>query len=305
MGRRFGSDKQIDPVGPAGEPLGAYTAFDARAADFGELVLVTRPGAEADVGAVFVGALGDVPIRCVPQRYPFPPHTSPPVGRTRPWGTAHATLAAAATIDGSFAVANADDAYGLDALAALRRALSAAAPDEVVLVTYPAGDVLSSAGGVSRGWVRTNADGIVEVLEVHDLRRTHDGTLEGVTEEGETVELDQDTPVSMNLWGLTSGAVAALREGWVRFVHGLARAPDGPLLAEFGLSTALTELARAGRVTLRPVAGGMHWFGMTFADDRARVVARLAELHADGTYPPSLFRARVSATNTPDSESEP
>lgn len=294
MGTRFGGDKQTEPVGPAGEPLGAYTAFDARAAGFGELVLLTRPGAEEAVRTVFTEALGEsVPMRAVAQVHPFPDGTTAPEGRTRPWGTAHATLAAAATIDGPFAVANADDAYGREGLVALKAALDEADDGDVVLVTYPAGSVLSRYGGVSRGWVRRvpHQDGgdRVEVVEVHELRhRTGCAMLEGVTEKGAPVAFAPDTPVSMNLWGLTPGAVAALQDGWREFARSLDEHPSGPHRAEYALSTALTVLAAAGRIRLRPRTGGAHWFGMTFADDLPRVRARLRALHSDGTYPVRL-----------------
>lgn len=293
MGRRFGGDKQTEPVGPAGEPLGAYTAFDARAAGFGELVLLTRPGAEDAVTRVFVEALGDVPMRPVPQTYPPPRDARPPEGRVRPWGTAHAVLAAADGLGGPFAVANADDAYGREAMVALKAALDEAADGDVVLVTYPAGSVLSRHGGVSRGWVRrVPADGggdRVEVVEIHELRRrTGCAMLEGVTEKGAPVAFPPDTPVSMNLWGLTPGAVAALRDGWKHFARTLDEHPAGPDRAEYALSTALTGLAAVGRVRLRPRTGGTDWFGMTFADDLPRVRERLRALHRRGVYPPRL-----------------
>jgi hypothetical protein len=227
-------------------------------------------------------------------------------------------LAAAATLEGPFAVANADDAYGRDALVALRRAIDAAGGPvgEAVLVTYPAGRVLSAAGGVSRGWVRrmlrheamddrrdvgsvpadevaaragVRTTGPYEVIEVHHLRhRMGCAMLEGSTEGGAPVAFPPDTPVSMNLWGLTPRAVEALREGWADFARTLVGHPAGPLAAEFGLSTSLTALARAGRVRIRPVEGGTRWFGMTYPDDHPGVVAQLEALHADGTYPPTL-----------------
>jgi hypothetical protein len=214
-------------------------------------------------------------------------------------------------------VANADDAYGREAFEALRRALDHAVDGDAVLVTYPAGAVLSRHGGVSRGWVRRVPDpedgsggpgsgeaidrseedgeargrsiGHVEVVEVHDLRRRMGcAMLEGVTEAGAPVAFPSVTPVSMNLWGLTPGALAALSEAWEAFARTLDEHPAGPEKAEFQLSTALTQLAREGRVRLRPVPGGTRWFGMTFAEDLTTVRDRLRALHADGTYPARL-----------------
>jgi hypothetical protein len=293
MGRRFGGDKQVEPVGPNGEPLGAYTAFDALHAGFDEIVLVARPGAEGLVLETFRGALGErAPLRVVPQHLEGPTAGRAPPDRPRPWGTAHAALAAAQHIDGSFGIANADDAYGRDALVALRRALTRATPGVVALISYRASDVLSSEGGVSRGWIRQSSDGGVDVTEVHQLQASGSmGFLDGTTEAGVAVRLPSDAPVSMNLWGVTVEAVQALRAGWERFVQGLLETDGRYLDAEYGLSTALTALAREGLVDLCPEPGGTQWFGMTFAADRRLVGARLAALHAAGTYPVSLADA--------------
>lgn len=279
MGRRFGGAKQVEPVGPRGEPLGAYTAFDALGAGFGEVVLVARPGAEGEVGEVFGAALGPAaPIRALPQQLAASRERAFPPGRTRPWGTAHAVLAAAEGVAAPFAVANADDGYGRGALRALHTALTGAADGTAVLVTYPLGAVLSDHGGVSRGWVRAAAG---EVVELHDLRRAPGGErVRGRTEGGAEVELAPDTPVSMNLWGLTPAVVGALRTAW--------RAFGAPREGEFQLSTALTAIAATGRIRIAPHPGGEQWFGITWPDDLAQVRGAVEALHRSGAYPVSL-----------------
>lgn len=289
LGSRFGGAKQVEPVGPGGEPLGAYTAFDGLRAGFGEVVLLTRPGEEPGVRAVFEGALGaDAPLRTVPQRFALPDGVRAPATRDRPWGTGHALLSAAAATPGRIGVANADDGYGRGAMIALHRALASAADGDAVLVTYPLATVLSPHGGVSRGWVRTGASG-AEVVEVHDLERRSAGEgASGRTETGDAVVLPLDTPVSMNLWGLTPGAVAALRDEWARFVGDLDRHPAGPDRAEFQLSTALTALAHRGRLRIVPQEGGSGWFGITWPDDLARVREAVEALHRSGAYPVPL-----------------
>ncbi|MEI9970519.1 MAG: hypothetical protein WDM87_18600 [Terracidiphilus sp.] len=82
MGSRYGGLKQIDPVGPAGEPSLDYSIFDALRAGFGNLVFVIRKDIEQQfreiVGARFekrvavdyvFQALEDIPPRfTVPRR---------------------------------------------------------------------------------------------------------------------------------------------------------------------------------------------------------------------------------------------
>ena len=62
-----------------------------------------------------------------------------PAGRTKPWGTAHAALAARKVVDGPFAIINADDYYGPSAYEEIYSYLSAHEDGELyeyVMVGY-------------------------------------------------------------------------------------------------------------------------------------------------------------------------
>src|SRR5262245_49356703 len=120
VGSRYGGPKQIDRVGPAGATLIDYAVYDARRAGFDRTVLVVAEGREADMRE----AVGDRAARILPVAYAtqprgLPPGYDPAPGRTKPWGTGPATLAAAALLDGPFAVINADDFYGASSYQAL------------------------------------------------------------------------------------------------------------------------------------------------------------------------------------------
>ena len=113
VGSRYGGPKQIDRVGPGGATLLDYAAYDARRAGFERVVLVVREGTEQEMRE----AVGDRIARGIPVDYAvqdsaLPPGFAAPEGRRKPWGTGHATLCAAALVDGPFAVINADDFYG-------------------------------------------------------------------------------------------------------------------------------------------------------------------------------------------------
>ena len=110
VGSRYGGPKQIDRVGPGGASLIDYAIYDARRAGFARAILVVAEGREADMRE----AVGDRAARILPVAYAVQPRGLPPgyeaaPGRTKPWGTGPATLAAAAHLDGPFAVINADD----------------------------------------------------------------------------------------------------------------------------------------------------------------------------------------------------
>src|ERR1700692_513012 len=110
----YGSLKEIDPVGPHGETIIDYSIYDALRAGFGKVVFVIRK----DIEQAFKQAVGVRFEREIAVEYVFqeldrlPQGFSAPAGRTRPWGTLHAVLMASGTIDGPFAVINADDFYG-------------------------------------------------------------------------------------------------------------------------------------------------------------------------------------------------
>src|SRR6266566_2906964 len=176
IGSRFGGPKQLSPIGPCGETLLDYAIYDALRAGFSRAVLVIRKELAAllreHVSAVTGGAL---PVNYVEQRVPE--------GRVKPWGTAHAVLAARDAIAGPFAVCNADDFYGAAAYRLLAEHLTREpAPSVHALVGYRLDATLSEHGGVARAVASCGPDGLLtRLVEVRDVSRTNGGAIRGVT----------------------------------------------------------------------------------------------------------------------------
>jgi len=117
MGSRYGGLKQIDPVDDHGNIIIHYSLFDAHRAGFRTVVFVIKPELEETFKEV-IGpeAPEKMEIKYVHQIITdLPEGYTVPEGRTKPWGTAHAALAARKVVDGPFAIINADDYYGVDA----------------------------------------------------------------------------------------------------------------------------------------------------------------------------------------------
>ena len=117
MGSRYGGLKQIDAVGPHGEAIIDYSIYDAIRAGFGKVVFVIRH----EIESAFREAIGNKFAGRIAVEYAFQELDMLPDGyadlaanREKPWGTAHAVLAAASVISEPFAVINADDFYGQD-----------------------------------------------------------------------------------------------------------------------------------------------------------------------------------------------
>jgi hypothetical protein len=289
MGSRYGGMKQLEAVGPGGATLMEYSLYDARRAGFGDAVFVIREDMAEPFAALAATRFGTrLSWRTVIQRLAdVPSGVSIPTGRAKPWGTAHAVLAAAGAVRGPFAVLNADDFYGAAAFAALAhffREHEHDRPPIWAVVGYRLRDTLSEAGVVNRGVCRINADGWLEsVEEVVGLEPAPDSRYMGRGESG-PLRLDGDALVSMNLWGFTPAVVDVLREGFVEF-FGSPGAEDG----EYLLPTVIRQAMRRGACRVRVLEPGSRWFGMTHPADRPRVEAALRHLVAAGQYPERLW----------------
>ena len=156
MGSRYGGLKQLDPVGNHGQLIIDYSIYDARRAGFETVVFVIKPEIEAD----FKEAIGDRVSHVMDVKYAYqlkedlPEGYSVPAGRTKPWGTAHAALAARKVVDGPFAIINADDYYGPSAYEEIYSYLSAHEDGELyeyVMVGYLLKNTVTENGTVARG----------------------------------------------------------------------------------------------------------------------------------------------------------
>lgn len=276
---RFGTLKQVAPIGPSGASILAYTVADALIAGFGEVVLVIRDEVEQVIRAHMSAHLGDgLPIRFVDQ--------------SEPLGTGHAVLMALRTTRQAAGVANGDDYYGRGALTALRASVQemdggADAPTaRASLIGYRMADTLSPHGGVSRGHVEVDEEGRVQsITELHGVRWSEDASagLTGHQGDEKEVRVPSSAWASMNLWGL-GHACGPLLEG--KFEAWTSRPTEGR--GEFAISTVLNELRAESGVEIGLAGGGEEWFGLTFSPDADEARRRLEAKHADGTYPVSL-----------------
>lgn len=289
IGSRYGGLKQLDRVGPGGATLPEYAAFDAHRAGFDRVVLVVRTG----MVPALREALGDriagrVPVAYAEQDDRLPRPFRPAPGRTKPWGTGHATLAAAPLLDGPFAVINADDFYGSGSYRLLASFLRRPQPGpvpEFAIVGFPLATTLSPDGPVSRGVCTVDDSGfLLSIREVLKIERDGESA-RGLDGSGTWQPIPGQTPVSLNFWGFTPALVPALESGFRRFLEEEVRSPS----AEFFLPSAVQSLVDRGAARVRVLEGGGPWAGLTYPGDRPRLVALLASLTEQGQYPRDLW----------------
>jgi NDP-sugar pyrophosphorylase family protein len=281
MGSRYGGLKQIDPVGPSGETILDYSVFDALRAGFGRVVFVIRRDFEAmfreKIGAKYAGRIAvDYVFQSVDA---LPAGFVVPAGREKPWGTGHATWCAREALNEPFAVINADDFYGADSFRQLAGFLNNAKGASAAMVGFHLANTLSENGAVSRGVCQVAADGaLLGVTE-------HTGILP--TEVGLGEKLAGETIVSMNCWGFTPEIFPRLDERFRAFLG--SALIESPLKAEFYLPGSVSDLIARKEAAVRVLPTTSSWFGVTYREDKPRVVAALTELVQTGQYPSKLW----------------
>ena len=289
MGSRYGGLKQVDPVGPSGEAILDYSVFDAERGGFGKVVFVIRHDFEDEfkskVGRKYEGLL-DVDyayqdLNDLPAPYALPD------GRTKPWGTAHATRAARHVVHEPFAVINADDFYGRDALAQLGAFLSTVDANSLhlAMVGYRLDKTLSENGSVARGICDVSPDGLLKgVVEMTKLVAAGDHA-ENREDENAPVAVPLDARVSMNCWGFTPRLFDELE---TRFTAFLAQR-GAELKSEWYIPFVVDELIKEGKADCRVLPTDSSWFGVTYREDKPHVVAEIGTLVAAGEYPENLL----------------
>ena len=282
MGSRYGGLKQIDAVGPSGETILDFSVYDASRAGFGQIVFVIR----RDIEDAFRQSIGARFEQRVPVKYVFqeiddlPPGFTVPAGRTKPWGTTQAVLAAAEVIHEPFAVINADDFYGQESFQSLSRHLLTESSG-YAMIGFILRNTLSEFGSVARGISAVDENGyLASVVEVTGIERDS-----GEIKAAGGIPLSGDEIVSMNMWGFTPRVFDQLRAYFESFLE--ANSLDQR--AECYLPNAVNSLIHSGESRVRVLPTSEAWFGVTYREDRPRVVESIGRLVSSGVYPKRLW----------------
>lgn len=289
MGSRYGGLKQLDGVGPNGETIMDYSVFDALRAGFGKIVFVIRESMEKDFREKIVSKYEHlVPVELVYQEIDkLPKGFTPHPDRVKPWGTNHAVMMGETCIKEPFAVLNADDFYGRDSFTIIANALQEmnGKSNHYCMVGYRLSNTLSESGTVSRGVCETDEnDYLKSVIERTDIKRV-DGVIKYKDAENYWLDLPENAPVSMNLWGFTPDYFEHSNKYFVKFLE----MNHGNLKSEFFIPLMVDHLIMNKIADVKVLDTPSKWFGVTYPEDRASVVAKLQELTDKGEYPSPLF----------------
>ena len=288
MGSRYGGLKQIDGLGPNGETIMDYSVYDAIKAGFGKIVFVIRKDFEKDFREKVLSKYeGKIPAEiCFQSIDILPEGFKCPEGREKPWGTNHAVMMAESIIKEPFCVINCDDFYSRDAFMVMGKFLSelpADAKAQYSMVCFRVGNTLSDHGTVSRGVCSTDENECLStVVERTKIMRV-DGKVCYKDENDSWVAIEDNTPVSMNMWGFTPDYFDYSNQFFKEFLSDpeVMKNPK----SEFFIPLVVNRLINEGKATVKVLDTTATWFGVTYAEDRPIVVGKIAKLVEDGVYP--------------------
>lgn len=290
MGSRYGGMKQIDGVGSHGEPIIDFSIYDAYQAGFRKVVLIIKREHEE----LFRKALTDkVAANGMEVEFAYqemtslPEGVSVPEGRIKPWGTTHALLACKGIVNEPFAIINADDFYGRNAYQVIYNYLTTEVSDShYAMVGFKCLNTLTANGTVTRGLCEESDGNLSHIVELQKIA-LKDG--HAVYEEnGEWKAIADDALVSMNFWGFTPKIFDEVEPIFKSFLD--AHLEENPMKCEHVIPTAIGDLVRDGKVTVKMLASNDQWFGVTYQEDKPDVVAKIQAKKNDGTYPDVLWK---------------
>ena len=294
MGSRYGGLKQMDPIDDNGHVILDYSCYDAMRAGFETVVFVIKPEIEEAFKEVVGNRIAHkMNVEYVFQRHDdLPEGYSVPEGRTKPWGTAQAVLAARDVVNGPFAVINADDYYGSEGFEQIYNYLLHH-PDtpemyEYAMVGYLLKNTVTENGSVARGVCTETANGYLHNVVERTKIVKGEKNPKYTEDDGETWhDLSDDDIVSMNLWGFQK---SYLEEAWAGFPDFLDKAiAENPMKGEYFLPTVVSNLLSQKKARVKVLRSGDKWYGVTYKEDKPMVVAALADLRQKGLYPEKLW----------------
>lgn len=298
IGSRFGQGiKQLTSFGPEGEIIMDYSIYDALEAGFDRIVIILR----RDIADEFRRVIGSRIEKKAEIEYVFqekddlPEGFSLPEGRTKPWGTGQAVLAARDIIHEPFCVINADDYYGKSAFRKIHDYLISAPertsihqPYHICMAGFVLRNTLSEHGGVTRGICQVDEEGRLEqITETRNIIR-HAGGVAVLYPGGTMKVLNPETPVSMNMWGFMPDFMAKLEQGFPHFLQEHIGKED-QLSSEYLLPTIVQKLLEDQKALIDVLPISDRWFGVTYQEDVPCVRESFRKLTEDGVYPEKLW----------------
>lgn len=292
MGSRFGGLKQIEPIDEYGNFIIDYSIYDAIKEGFTKVVFIIKK----ENYDIFRETVGKRVEKYIEVEYVFqeldkiPSGYTVPEGRVKPWGTGHAILCCKDAVDENFAIINSDDFYGRDAFRVigefLRNNNDNDEVSEYAMAGYKVKNTLTDNGAVKRGVCQVE-DGYLTKLIESSIDRVDGKLVATPLEGGEDFIVSEDDTVSMNMFGFTPRIFDYLEE---RFPSFLDEHKDNMDKCEYLIPTLVFEEIDKCMARVRVLKTDAVWQGITYREDKDKVVNEIRKLVLNGEYPEGLWK---------------
>lgn len=288
MGSRFGGLKQIEPVGPNGEFIIDYSIYDAIQAGFSKIVFIIKEEMY-DIFRETVGKRieGKIQVDYVFQKSESVPEwVNIPVTRTKPWGTAHAILAAKNSVTSNFVMINSDDFYGREAYLKIKDFFDKSTdPNCFAMVAFKVENTMTENGSVKRGVCEESNHYLTNIIE-SSIEKVGNKIIATPLDGRDSFEVKGSDLVSMNFFGFTNSMFKTLESGLETFFE---ENKDNLEKCEYLIpDVVFKEINEDKKVYI--LDSSDKWLGVTYKEDKDFVVKEIKKLIEKGVYPNDLWK---------------
>ena len=288
MGNKYGGLKQLEGIGPNGETILDFSVFDAVRAGFNRIVFVISRHFEKEFKELVSGKYEHV----VDVSYVYQDIETLPIEKRNPnrkalYGSVRAVLMGKELIKAPFGVINAVNFYQKESFELLYNELKHLEDKDYhsVNICYRLKNVLAESGGVTRGICEVNEEGhLISVTDRVGVERVS-GSPIYPNEIHKWEPLDEDSLVSMNMWGFRPSIFGEMQTAFDIFLDELGM----DMKAHFSIPAFMNERIVHG-AKVKVVETPARWMGLVSHDDKIQVLLRINEMMRKGIYPSRLFQ---------------
>ena len=291
MGSRFGGLKQMEPMDDYGNFILDYSIYDAKRAGFDSVIFIIKK----EHLEIFRETIGKRVEPLIKTEYAFqdlddlPAPYKCPKDRVKPWGTAHAVLAARHLIKDDFIIINGDDYYGketYEVAANYIRGLKPNSDGKYANVAFRVCNTLAENGSVKRGVCFYDDSHLLTKMIESSCEKTEEGIIATPLDTNiPPFKCDPNQLVSMNLFVFSKDIMKKLE---AKFPEFLKDNVDN-IKAEYLIPEVVSELVNEGQASLELLETPSVWYGVTYREDKPSVVKALKELTDKGVYKKGLY----------------
>ena len=292
MGSRFGGLKQMEPMDDYGNFILDYSIHDAKLAGFDSVIFIIK----REHLEIFRETIGKRVEPLIKTEYAFqdlndlPEGFVCPEGRNKPWGTAHAVLAARDLIKDDFIIINGDDYYGQETYqvaAEWLRKLPKGSKGRYANVAFRVCNTLAENGSVKRGVCFQDEHNFLKEMIESSVERQPSGEIkaEPLDEKIPPFICQENQLVSMNLFVFSKDIIDLLKERFPIFL----KENIANLKSEYLIPEIVSQIVNDKQATLELLETPSVWYGVTYREDKPSVVKALKELTDKGLYKPGLY----------------